>query len=727
MRLNHKTARALLITFLFCLSPFPLYGQDDGAFALTADSLRDGQGAELHRLQWRYHAADEAAWADPHFDDGSWEVLNGTRITAREQPRSGWRGIGWFRLRLQVDSQLAGEPLGFEFWNLGASELYVDGKLVKQFGRVGADVESEQVFNPIRVPFGIVFDEGEHLIAVRLSVMTAANLNSFVAGLANSNNTVGAGFGLRVKKLDDAVAVQRTLLIRMAGIQTPMGVLFLAVAILHLLLFLFYPRLRANLFFGLYAFTRFVPLLLGFIFNVSHSGVWLYAALNYIRFSFILLAAASLLTYLYIAFNRRIPAHFKIYIAVCVLTLVLFPLFPDSQAIDFWMRSAILLFTAIEGGRVIVGAVVRKEEGAWIVGIGFLSILPLVIFTAIRPTLGSVPASLDNLLSLSGDIGLLLANSIYLARQFARTNKNLEAKLVEVETLSAERLEQERAAAELRLEREQERAERALIEQELALAADIQKGLFPAELPSAPGYEIAARNRPARLCGGDYYDVIPVEDGDDSDGSTLLLCVADVAGKGLDASLLMSNMQATLHALSGHTRPLAELAAQINKRLYAASPPNKFVTAILLEINLATSEGRYINAGHNSCLLTRASGNTIELLQSTGLPFGMMPGARYEELSFRLQAGDILTLYSDGVSEAYDEQEQEWGETKLQDCLRDGMSESAENIVRKVFEEIDSFAGTAPQHDDITLLVFKKSERASNNTDEPAVILQNVA
>lgn len=88
-----------------------------------------------------------------------------------------------------------------------------------------------------------------------------------------------------------------------------------------------------------------------------------------------------------------------------------------------------------------------------------------------------------------------------------------------------------------------------------------------------------------------------------------------------------------------------------------------------------------------------------------------MPDASYEELSFRLRAGDMLALYSDGVTETYDEQEQEWGEGALQDCLCSETGESAEKIVRKVFDEIDSFAGAAPQHDDITLLVFKKSER----------------
>src|SRR5215207_6963651 len=100
-----KVARALSIAVLLLLLPLPLCAQDDGVFTLTADSLRGGRGADLHRLQWRYRAGDDAVWADPQFDDSSWEVLNGTRLTAREQPRSGWRGIGWFRLHLNVDSR----------------------------------------------------------------------------------------------------------------------------------------------------------------------------------------------------------------------------------------------------------------------------------------------------------------------------------------------------------------------------------------------------------------------------------------------------------------------------------------------------------------------------------------------------------------------------------------------------------------------------------------------
>ncbi len=258
-----------------------------------------------------------------------------------------------------------------------------------------------------------------------------------------------------------------------------------------------------------------------------------------------------------------------------------------------------------------------------------------------------------------------------------------------------------------------ETLERKTIEQELALAASIQEGLFPDRMPSINGYEVAARSRPARQCGGDYYDALAVEmtNSEVTNGRRpYLLCVADVSGKGLPASLLMSNMQATLRALLGRLPSLVELAARTNELLYATSPSNKFVTAILVEIDPATGAGRYVNAGHNDCFLLRHNKSEVELLKSTGLPLGMLPGLPYEEKSFQLERGDLLALYSDGVSEAYDENENEWGEVRLLDCLRSVNQDSAERVVARVFEEIDLFAGAAPQHDDITLLIFKRAD-----------------
>lgn len=262
-----------------------------------------------------------------------------------------------------------------------------------------------------------------------------------------------------------------------------------------------------------------------------------------------------------------------------------------------------------------------------------------------------------------------------------------------------------------------ETIERKKMEQELALAASIQEGLFPEFLPRVEGYDLAAKNRPALQCGGDYYDVLPIEKVSEDGEKSYLLCVADVSGKGLPASLLMSNMQATLRALLGRVPTLVELASRTNELLHATTPSNKFVTAILFEIFPLSGKANYVNAGHGDCMLLRGASGKAEKLESTGLPLGMMAsemlemlGKGYEEKHLELNSGDLLALYSDGVTEAYDEAENEWGDERLLNCLHPILENSSENIVGKVFEAIDEFAQTAPQHDDITLMIIKRNE-----------------
>jgi sigma-B regulation protein RsbU (phosphoserine phosphatase) len=249
-----------------------------------------------------------------------------------------------------------------------------------------------------------------------------------------------------------------------------------------------------------------------------------------------------------------------------------------------------------------------------------------------------------------------------------------------------------------------EAIERKKVEQELALAANIQQNLFPASLPKLPGFDLAARNRPARQCGGDYYDVLATG-GVGVEGS-YLICVADVSGKGLPASLLMSNIQATLRALLGRIVSLTDLSAHTNELLYASTPSNKYVTAILFELDPTTGGVRFVNAGHTDCLLLRAEGEAV-WLKATGTPLGLLPAMPYEEQSLEVRPGDIVALFSDGVTEAQDENENEFGEERLAEFLRPIVQEPAEVIVDKVFAEIDRFAGSAPQYDDITLLVIK--------------------
>jgi sigma-B regulation protein RsbU (phosphoserine phosphatase) len=248
---------------------------------------------------------------------------------------------------------------------------------------------------------------------------------------------------------------------------------------------------------------------------------------------------------------------------------------------------------------------------------------------------------------------------------------------------------------------------RKQIEQELSIAAGIQESLFPSVLPALGASDIAARNRQARQVGGDYYDVLPI-DRTGPDGRHLL-CVADISGKGLPAALLMSNIQATLRATLGSLASLAELAARVNSLLHASTPSNKYATAFFLSYDPATGECAYVNGGHNDGILLRRDGS-VTLLATTGLPVGLFARAEYEEGRVLMEAGDLLLLYSDGVTEADDLNEEEFGMDRTIDVMRAHRDEPSAAIVDHMIRAIDAFAGAAPQHDDITLMALKRTE-----------------
>jgi phosphoserine phosphatase RsbU/P len=285
-------------------------------------------------------------------------------------------------------------------------------------------------------------------------------------------------------------------------------------------------------------------------------------------------------------------------------------------------------------------------------------------------------------------LGLQSATAIENARLFERTVQAARER---------ERLQALHQAAELA---------RTKLEGELTLASRIQANLFPAELPKIDGYELAARNRPARTCGGDYYDALPTWSADQE--RTLLVCVADVSGKGLPAALVMSNMQATLRALLGRIPHLPSLANHASELLYAATSPEKYVTAALAEIAPATGALRFVGAGHLDNVIVRGGG-TIDLLASTGAPLGLMsPGIPYGETVDVLNHGDTLVLYSDGVTDAQNAAGEEFGETRVHELLRSLAGQSAEAIVERVIGAVEQFVESTPQFDDMTILVLRR-------------------
>lgn len=242
------------------------------------------------------------------------------------------------------------------------------------------------------------------------------------------------------------------------------------------------------------------------------------------------------------------------------------------------------------------------------------------------------------------------------------------------------------------------------IEKELDLAASIQQDLFPKSMPADEGWEVAARNRQARQVGGDYFDGMRLNQ---SGSRRILYVVADVAGKGIGSAILMSNIQATLRALLGREPSLEAVAREANKLIYANTPPNRYATAFLLMLNPETGVADFVNCAHNNPLLLRANGK-IEMLDGPGLALGMMPYETQDQASVEIRPGDVLAIYTDGVSEARNLQDEEFGVERLGGVMRRLQEQSAKTILEGIFQAIEYHVGDAPQHDDITLMVLKR-------------------
>jgi len=253
-----------------------------------------------------------------------------------------------------------------------------------------------------------------------------------------------------------------------------------------------------------------------------------------------------------------------------------------------------------------------------------------------------------------------------------------------------------------------ELADRVVMKRDLEIAKDIQSWLLPGAPLQIPGYGIAYATRPANTVAGDYYDVI-LRPGATSNEDRILFVVADVAGKSIPAAMLMATLQASLRTVASGHQPLAEMMVELNR--YACSNSQggaRFTTAFLAELDPATGDVTYVNAGHNVPMLRRQSG-TIERPEVGGIPIGVLADARYDVGALRMESGDCLVIFTDGVVEALDSRGEEFGEEALIQVVNRGAATTPAELVRSMLAALDSYVGNTPQHDDMTCLLLKRS------------------
>lgn len=288
-------------------------------------------------------------------------------------------------------------------------------------------------------------------------------------------------------------------------------------------------------------------------------------------------------------------------------------------------------------------------------------------------------------------IGVIYADRISLLDQFGEDDLRLMTLL---SNLAAVKIENSKAI--------EQAIEVEKFQKELALAAQIQKDFLPKKNPPCENFDIAGTNIPCNQVGGDYYDFITI------DPCRLAVIVADVSGKGMSAALLMASLRAALISEVGPQLRLEKMAAKLNDFVHSSSASNKFITFFFCELDRRTGVIRYINAGHNPPIIIAKDG-AVARLESTGFCLGMFPAVTYEVSQVTLAKGEMVVLFTDGITDARNKDNGEFGEENLIGLLKKSSKKPASEIVGKVCAEVSSFTAGVEPFDDMTLIVLKRT------------------
>jgi sigma-B regulation protein RsbU (phosphoserine phosphatase) len=252
-------------------------------------------------------------------------------------------------------------------------------------------------------------------------------------------------------------------------------------------------------------------------------------------------------------------------------------------------------------------------------------------------------------------------------------------------------------------------AQRERLNREVEIAREVQERLFPQKLPAIEGLDYSGYCRPALAVGGDYYDFLALPQGH------LGVAIGDVSGKGIAAALMMASLQASLRGEATRApENLAAAVANVNRLVYEASAENRYATFFYGQYDPVTREFNYVNAGHNPPMLFHCANGQwlVTRLEAGGTVVGLLESYPYEQGSVAVAPGDLLVAFTDGISEAMNQADEEWGEEQLIACVERCRGMNAKEVVQRVFQEADAFVSGAKQHDDMTLVVLHALETA---------------
>ena len=676
----------LLMAFVF---PDPLQGENRLTKTLLAEESR---GFLLTgEWKWKYHPGDNKQWAEPGYDDHLWENIYFSN-DIKHIMKTNWHTVGWFRCHFRIDETLQGKPAALYIRHLGSLEIYLEGKPIHRMGQIKTSTPVEKTAEPVRWKAFTFDHHSEQVIAVRYFN------DSTVSQQRMGFNT---GFFLLFMDFDKTLSRVSRQNILFTKYETLLTAIPLILALLHLFLFLFYPRLKENLFYSfcLIGFAAFFYTIMN-RYTTSDPGEMIFyfrigPVLNTFTISFLLLTSYSIV-------YAKIPKRYLYFIAAAVVIGAWGAFIPLGLInIGLFLFTTLLIFESL---RVFIRHWPREKQGVWIILIGIITLAILsvyqvgdVIVEMIAYHMTEPPRSFYRVHTYGGPV-FIICMSIYLSYHFSRINKNLETKLVQVKELSEKNLLQERQTRQLEIERRLLEAENERKSKELEEARKLQLSMLPQKIPQRPDLEIDVFMKTAAEVGGDYYDFHIGKDG------TLTAVIGDATGHGMKAGTMVTAVK-SLFGTYDESLNIPEFFNNCTNIIKGMNLGHLYMAMMILQIK----KNKIIasTAGMPPALISREKSQTVDEIFIKGPPLGGFVNFSYKQRETKIGKGDILLLMSDGFPELFNQKDEMLGMARVKKIFRETVKESTGDIITSLNEAGDRWSSGRTQEDDITFLVIK--------------------
>lgn len=640
-------------------------------FPVDARAVRAGEVVDLPRA-WEFRAASNATGRTSAVDPQLWP----------DRVHPAWTGEGRFSLPLQVPAELVDVPLALKIAAPGTAVIHLDGKRIAVRGGLAAAWDAGALI-PVRFE-----SPGRHELVVDYA-------NPLTRQLLRAGRPAGFTMAIgRVEAVHESTLAASRRASFMVWVFTTV---FLAFGLLHFCLWLFQRHAVGNLWFAGLCLANASLVFFLFYKELTTNQRFMLVSEPVMNVSGLLFGLFAI-RFVHGVFPGRFSRPvFRVLLAAAAVIAV-WSIVHTWSALPFVF--GFMLASCVEMVRVVLAALWQRRTGARLIGSGVLA-LGLGFGIALLRNLGWIPIWLTpggNLIPFASMVALIGSMSLFLSREFARTDRELRRKLVEVERLSAEKLEQERRAQREETERKLLEAEYRRKSEELEEARALQMSMLPREIPAHERLEIASWISTASEVGGDYYDFA-------SDGGALLLAIGDATGHGMRAGTMVTAAKALFGILNRE-----DLVDQMERSNRALRRMN--FRRLAMAFTLARfdhSQMRLSSAGMPPVWVRRAGG-AVESLELPGSPLGSMARFPYRQVDVPLASGDLIVFMSDGLPELMSEAGEMVGYERLSALLRRSAAATAQELVAELAAFAAAWKGSRSQDDDMTFVVVRMKE-----------------